>query len=58
VGLCLGLNLWGILVNVLHTRRQVLTPFAYQTLRRDAIEAGLGERELRSFDTLAGHKPE
>ena len=58
VGLCLGLNLWGILVNVLQPRRQVLTPFAYQTLRRDAIEAGLGERELRSFDTLAGHKPE
>ena len=58
VGLCLGLNLWGALVNVLHTRRQVLAPFAYQTLRRDAIEAGLGERELRTFDTLAGHKPE
>ena len=58
VGLCLGLNLWGVLVNVLHTRRQVLAPFAYQTLRRDAIEAGLGERELRTFDTLAGHKPE
>ncbi|MDG1113854.1 MAG: hypothetical protein P8N63_08790 [Pseudomonadales bacterium] len=58
VGLCLGLNLWGVLVNVLHTRRQVLAPFSYQTLRRDAIEAGLGERELRSFDTLAGHKPE
>ena len=58
VGLCLGLNLWGVLVNVLHTRRQVLAPFSYQTLRRAAIEAGLGERELRSFDTLAGHKPE
>jgi hypothetical protein len=54
--LCLGLNIWGILVNVLHTRRQVLVPFAYETLRRDAVEAGLGERELRAFDKFAGHK--
>ena len=56
VGLCLGLNIWGILVNVLHTRRQVLAPFTYETLRRDAVEAGVGERGLRTFDKLAGHK--
>jgi hypothetical protein len=40
----------------LHTRRQVLAPFTYETLRRDAVEAGVGERELRTFDKLAGHK--
>jgi hypothetical protein len=58
VGLCIALNLWGILVNVLHTRRQVLVPFSYETLRRDAVEAGLAERELNTFDKLAGHKPQ
>lgn len=58
VGLCIALNLWGILVNVLHTRRQVLVPFTYETLRRDAVEAGLAERELNTFDKLAGHKPQ
>ena len=58
IGLCVTLNLWGILVNVLHTRRQVLVPFSYETLRRDAVEAGLAERELNTFDKLAGHKPQ
>ena len=58
VGLCIALNLWGFLVNVLHPRRQVLVPFTYETLRRDAVEAGLGERELNTFDKLAGHKPQ
>jgi hypothetical protein len=56
VGLCVALNLWGILVNILHTRRQVFAPFAYETLRRDAVEAGLGEREIATFDKFAGHK--
>ena len=56
LALCVALNLWGLLVNVLHTRRQVLDPFVYETLRRDAVEAGLGEREIATFDKLAGHK--
>jgi len=52
--LCLSLNLWGFVVYFLHTRKKALHPYAYETMRDDAEEAGLDEQTLSMLDKLAG----
>ena len=34
-----------------------LTPFTYETMREDAIEASIEGKQIEMFDKLAGHKP-
>ena len=34
-----------------------LTPFTYETMREDAIEAGIEGKQIEMFDKLAAHKP-
>ena len=52
--LCIALNLWGIVVYFLHTRRTLISPYEYATLRRDVIAAE-GEAAVVKFDKLAGN---
>ena len=54
--LCIFLNLWGFVVFFLHTRKKALYPFNYETMRQDAISAGIEEKQIEMFDKLAGHK--
>jgi len=56
LGLCIGLNLWGLLICWFHTRRAVVSPFSYETLRTDSIAAGLDEASIKGLDRLAGHR--
>lgn len=55
VAVCIALNLWGVLVYAMHTRRALITPYKYATLRQDIISAE-GEDAAQKFDTLAGFK--
>ena len=52
--LCIALNLWGIVVYFLNTRRHLISPYEYATLRRDVIAAE-GEAAAAKFDKLAGY---
>lgn len=52
--LCIALNLWGIVVYFLNTRRSLISPYEYATLRRDVIAAE-GEATAVKFDKLAGY---
>ncbi len=52
--LCIALNLWGIVVYFLNTRRSLISPYEYATLRRDVIAAE-GEAKAVQFDKLAGY---
>ncbi len=54
--LCICLNLWGFIVFFLHTRKKALYPFNYETMRQDAVEAGVEGKQIGIFDKLAGHK--
>jgi len=54
--MCVALNIWGGLVCVFHTRRQLLRPYSYEQLRADAVEAGLPPKQLKGLDLFAGFK--
>ena len=56
LGLCILLNAWGVLVYFLHTRKTLISPFDYATLREDVIAAE-GVDTALTFDKLAGYKP-
>ena len=56
LGLCISLNLWGLLVWWFHTRRGVVSPFSYETLRADSIVAGLDDASIKGLDRLAGYR--
>ena len=56
VALCLALNCWGVFVYFLHTRRTLISPYEYATLRKDVIAAE-GKAAVTIFDKLAGFKP-
>ena len=56
LALCLALNCWGVFVYFLHTRRTLISPYEYATLRNDVIAAE-GEAAVTTFDKLAGFKP-
>ena len=53
LGLCLLLNLWGIVVYLLHTRRTLFVPYRYETFRQDCAAAE-GEALALRMDRLAG----
>lgn len=55
LGLCILLNAWGVLVYFLHTRKTLIRPFDYATLREDVIAAEGVDTALK-FDKLAGFK--
>jgi hypothetical protein len=52
--LCITLNLWGLVVYFFHTRRTLISPYTYTTLRSDIVAAE-GEDAAAKFDTLAGY---
>ena len=56
LGLCVALNVWGIAVYALHTRKSLFQPFTYETVRRDCVDAE-GEELAQKLDKLAGHTP-
>ena len=53
--LCVGLNLWGIAVYFVHTRKTMIVPFTYAAFREDCVDAE-GEEVAQRLDKLAGHK--
>ena len=52
--LCIALNLWGLVVYFFHTRRTLISPYTYTTLRSDIVAAE-GEDATAKFDKLAGY---
>ena len=56
LGLCISLNLWGLLVWWFHTRRGVVSPFSHETLRADSIVARLDDASIKGLDRLAGYR--
>ena len=52
--LCVFLNLWGLLVYFLHTRKETISPYEYKTIRNDALEAGLEASKVETMDKAAG----
>jgi hypothetical protein len=56
LALCIALNLWGVVVYVFHTRRQLVVPFTYEVFRADCVAAE-GEALAQRMDKLAGHAP-
>ncbi|MFT5580384.1 MAG: hypothetical protein ACI9WS_003150 [Paraglaciecola psychrophila] len=53
---CIGLNLWGCIVYVFHTRRKLIVPYTYETIRADCNDA-MGEALTQKLDKMAGYKP-
>ena len=53
--LCVGLNLWGIVVYFFHTRRKLFQPYTYEIVRADCIDAE-GEAFTAKIDKMAGYK--
>ena len=53
---CVALNLWGILVYALHTRKRLFHPFTYTAFRQDCIDAE-GEKQAGKFDKMVGYTP-
>jgi len=56
LALCLAFNIWGVVVYFLHTRRTLISPYEYATLRNDVIAAE-GPAAVTKFDKIAGFKP-
>ena len=54
--LCIFLNLWGFLVYFLQTRKKTIFPYEYESIRNDALEAGLEESKVEAMDKAAGFK--
>jgi len=53
--LCVGLNLWGVVVYVFHTRKNLFKPFTYAAVRADCLDAE-GEAFTSKIDKMAGYK--
>lgn len=54
--ICVALNLWGIAINIFHTRKKVFQPFTYRSVREDMLAAGVQRKKVKSFDKIAGYK--
>jgi|TARA_B100001057_G_scaffold194779_1_gene195599 hypothetical protein len=52
--LCVFLNLWGVFVYFIHTRKVLISPYNYETIREDALEVGLEENKVDAMDKAAG----
>jgi hypothetical protein len=53
---CVVLNLWGILVYLLHTRKNLFQPFTYAMFRQHCIDAEGEELGVR-YDKVVGYVP-
>jgi len=53
--LCLGLNIWGLFVYFLNTRKKI-KPYAYKRFHDDAVVAGVPESRIKAMDKMAGFK--
>ncbi|MDG1205407.1 MAG: hypothetical protein P8N51_08545 [Pseudomonadales bacterium] len=53
--LCVGLNLWGVVVYAFHTRKNLFKPFTYAAVRADCLDAE-GEAFTSKIDKMAGYK--
>ncbi len=51
-----ALNLWGIFVYFFQTRKKVIQPFTYETVRKDMQDAGIDEKKVKMLDKIAGYK--
>ena len=52
--LCIFLNFWGFLVYFLQTRKKTIFPYEYESIRNDALEAGLEKSKVDAMDKMAG----
>ena len=53
--LCLGLNIWGLIVYFLNTRKNI-KPYTYKRFHDDVVEAGIPESRIKAMDKMAGFK--
>ena len=53
--LCLGLNIWGLFVYFLNTRKKI-KPYTYKRFHDDVVVAGVPESRIKAMDKMAGFK--
>ena len=53
--LCLGLNIWGLFVYFLNTRKKI-KPYTYKKFHDDVVDAGVPESRIKAMDKMAGFK--
>ena len=53
--LCLGLNIWGLFVYFLNTRKKI-KPYTYKRFHDDVVDAGVPESRIKAMDKMAGFK--
>ena len=53
--LCLGLNIWGLFVYFLNTRKKI-KPYTYKRFHDDVVDAGVPESRIKVMDKMAGFK--
>ena len=51
--LCIGLNIWGLIVYFLNTRKNI-KPYTYKRFHDDVVEAGIPESRIKVMDKMAG----
>ena len=52
---CLGLNIWGLIVYFLNTRKNI-KPYTYKRFHDDFVDAGIPEARIKVMDKMAGYK--
>ena len=52
---CLGLNIWGLIVYFLNTRKNI-KPYTYKRFHDDVVDAGIPEARIKVMDKMAGYK--
>ena len=52
---CLGLNIWGLIVYFLNTRKNI-KPYTYKKFHDDVVDAGIPEARIKVMDKMAGYK--
>ena len=52
--LCIFLTFWGFLVYFLQTRKKTIIPYECESIRNDALEAGLEKSKVDAMDKMAG----
>ena len=53
--LCLGLNIWGLIVYFFNTRKNI-KPYTYKRFHDDVVGAGIPESRIKAMDKMAGFK--
>ena len=52
---CLGLNIWGLFVYFLNTRKKI-KPYTYKRFHDDVVVAGVSKSRIKAMDKMAGYK--